>query len=65
MQAQLQFGSQAARSLTARGEVLTSPCTLNGNSMLKLLESRAARSLAVVPILDDECILDLQGNGGR
>ncbi|WP_422860788.1 hypothetical protein ACOKFD_08135 [Flagellimonas sp. S174] len=65
MQAQLQFGSPAARSLTSRGEILTSPCTLNGNSMLKLLESRAARSLAVVPILDGECILDLQGNGGR
>ncbi|MEM9077680.1 MAG: hypothetical protein AAGC43_11600 [Bacteroidota bacterium] len=65
MQAQLQFGSPTARGLVAKSEVLSSPCTLDGNSMLKILQARAQRGLAVVPVLDDECVLDLQGNGGR
>ena len=65
MQAQLQFGSPAARGLVAKGGILSSPCTLSGTSMIKLLESRSARGLAVVPVLDAECVLDLQGNGGR
>lgn len=44
---------------------LTSVCNLSGNTMLKYLESRAAKKHAVIPDLDAECILDLQSNGGR
>ncbi len=68
MQAQLQFGSPAARRFLATSSkegVLSSPCTLSGYSMIKLLERRTANGMAIVPILDDECILDLQSNGGR
>ncbi len=68
MQAQLEFGSPAARGLvglTSRGEALSSTCTLSGNALLKMLQNRAARTSEVVPILDAECVLDLQGNGGR
>ncbi len=35
-----------------------------GGGIMGMLESRAARGLSV-PSLDAECILDLQGNGGR
>ncbi|MEN8789012.1 MAG: hypothetical protein ABF293_12015 [Flavobacteriaceae bacterium] len=35
-----------------------------GGGIMGMLESRAARGLAI-PDLDAECILDLQGNGGR
>ncbi|KQC31288.1 hypothetical protein [Flagellimonas eckloniae] len=65
MLAEIQFGSSTSRSLTSKGSVLTSPCALDGDSMLKILESRTAKGLAIVPVLDTECILDLQGNGGR
>ncbi|MEM9647755.1 MAG: hypothetical protein AAF969_04685, partial [Bacteroidota bacterium] len=36
-----------------------------GGPMMKLLESNAAKGAAVVPVLDAECMLDLQANGGR
>lgn len=66
MQAQLTFGSPAARALFAsENQSLVSACSLSGNSVLHMLESNAARNLAVVPELDAECILDLQNNGGR
>ncbi|UII78565.1 hypothetical protein [Flagellimonas sp. CMM7] len=65
MRAELQFGAPTARSLAAKGSVLTSPCNLSGDSMLKLLETRTSSGLAAVPVLDAECILDLQSNGGR
>lgn len=65
MRAELQFGGPTARNLTAKGDVLTSPCKLSGDSMLKLLETRTSNGLAAVPVLDAECILDLQSNGGR
>lgn len=35
-----------------------------GGGIMSMLESRAAKGLAI-PSLDAECILDLQGNGGR
>ncbi len=35
-----------------------------GGGIMGMLESRAARGLSI-PALDAECILDLQGNGGR
>ena len=68
MQAQLEFGSPAARglvSLTSKGETLSSACTLSGKALIQMLENRAALVSQVVPILDAECVLDLQGNGGR
>lgn len=66
MQAQLTFGSPAARSLAAKGiGDLVSACSLSGVDMLRFLENKASRGLAIVPGLDDECILDLQRNGGR
>ena len=68
MRAELTFGSPSARALVAnsasKGE-LVSACTLSGTTVLQLLEQRASRSLAVVPELDAECVLDLQSNGGR
>lgn len=36
-----------------------------GAAMMKAMESNASKGLAVVPVLDAECILDLQSNGGR
>ncbi|TDQ29050.1 hypothetical protein [Zeaxanthinibacter enoshimensis] len=36
-----------------------------GNAMAKMLQSRASKGLAAVPELDNECLLDLQANGGR
>ena len=65
MQAQLTFGSPTARALAKGPDALVSPCTLSGNAMLRLLENQASRGFAVVPVLDAECILDLQSNGGR
>lgn len=66
MQAQITFGSPMARSLVSGSkEHLVSACSLSGQAILKMLETNAARNLAVVPVLDAECILDLQSNGGR
>lgn len=65
MRAELQFGGPTARNLAAKGGVLTSPCNLSGDSMLQLLETRTSNGFAAIPVLDTECILDLQSNGGR
>lgn len=66
MRAELTFGSPAARAIAANSkDEVISVCSLSGNSVLKLLEYQASRGLALVPDLDDECILDLQNNGGR
>ncbi|MEO0573741.1 MAG: hypothetical protein AAF039_18730 [Bacteroidota bacterium] len=66
MQAQLTFGSPMSRALSAATkEELVSACSLSGNSLLRVLENQASRGLAVVPVLDPECVLDLQNNGGR
>lgn len=64
MQAQLVFGG-TARAIPMGKSVLQSACSLTGKQLIDRLESRASRSLAVVPVLDSECVLDLQGNGGR
>nr|WP_299338865.1 hypothetical protein [Allomuricauda sp.] len=66
MRAEIQFGS-VARSMHpfSRTGVLQSACSLDGNSLVKTLEARTARGLAIVPVLDGECILDLRNNGGR
>lgn len=66
MQAQLTFGSPAARAMvSSANKDLVSPCSLSGQSVLNMLEANAARNVAIVPVLDPECILDLQSNGGR
>ncbi|MEM8999988.1 MAG: hypothetical protein AAGB24_06960 [Bacteroidota bacterium] len=36
-----------------------------GGAMMRLLESRTSKGLVAIPVLDAECILDLQNNGGR
>ncbi|TXN34848.1 hypothetical protein FVB32_09600 [Flagellimonas hymeniacidonis] len=36
-----------------------------GVPMMKMMESNASKGSAAVPVLDAECILDLQSNGGR
>ncbi|MCL6265023.1 hypothetical protein [Flagellimonas myxillae] len=36
-----------------------------GGPTMKLLEKNVSKGAAVIPVLDDECILDLQNNGGR
>lgn len=36
-----------------------------GAGFAKFLEDRSSKGLATIPELDPECVLDLQGNGGR
>ncbi len=55
-------GSEVFKSQNAK---TASACNLNGMDLMRQMESRVARSLAAVPELDDECQLDLAGNGGR
>ena len=66
MRAELQFGGPIS-SLAGKSEndVLQSACSITGHSILHMLQSQNSRSLANVPGLDAECILDLQSNGGR
>lgn len=69
MQAELQFGGglNKGQSLFAKNSnELIAPCRLSGASVLKMLESRAAKGLLPSPPeLDTECLLDLASNGGR
>lgn len=67
MQAQLQFGGPLATRGTSKNVNgnIRSACNLSGESVLHMLETAAARGSANAPVLDDECILDLQANGGR
>ncbi len=66
MRAQLQFGATArTQNLTGKASAIRSACNLNGNSVLKILESNVSRGFAAVPLLDAECLLDLESNGGR
>ncbi len=64
MQAELVFGGSARSAVAEKGE-LQSACSLPGKSVIDMLESRSSRGLATVPVLDAECVLDLQNNGGR
>ena len=64
MRAELQFGLANKNRLIAKNG-LHSACNLTGKSMMKLLQQKASRGLPIVPVLDPECILDLQSNGGR
>lgn len=62
MRAELQFGGSSGKGSTAKTEI-KSACNLTGNTILRLLQSKTAKSNTVA--LDAECILDLQANGGR
>ena len=64
MQAELVFGG-TARAIAMGKSTVQSACSLPGKSVMDMLESRASRSVAIVPELDAECVLDLQNNGGR
>ncbi|MEL6485487.1 MAG: hypothetical protein AAFP96_11660, partial [Bacteroidota bacterium] len=65
MRAALQFGSPTTRALVRSKNDITRPiCELSGQSVLKMLETRSAMG-AIIPSLDPECILDIQGNGAR
>ena len=68
MRAELQFTRQSnsARSIasTSKNEVKSS-CSLDGRTVLAMLEQSAARGDVEIPALDSECILDIQGNGAR
>ncbi|MEM8508285.1 MAG: hypothetical protein AAF717_10665 [Bacteroidota bacterium] len=64
MRAQLEFGGTARVFPMGKFEI-QSACSLSGMSLLNMLETRASRTAAVVPVLDSECVLDLQNNGGR
>lgn len=71
MRAELQLGQPMfAKQLWShlkqhQAPEITPICSLSGNSVLRLLQSRTGKNGAVVPELGFECILDLQGNGGR
>ena len=70
MRAELQFGTSPtakSKALLAKSSYeagVPSGCILSGQMVMGLLHSTTGRS-AIVPGLDSECILDLEGNGGR
>ena len=70
MRAELQFGGPSNKSglvsskNTAEGG-LKAGCSLSGQSVMSMLKNKTAKGLAPAVPLDAECILDLQGNGGR
>ncbi|MEM8762405.1 MAG: hypothetical protein AAGD88_01240 [Bacteroidota bacterium] len=65
MRAALQFGSATSRALVSGEKDTTKPiCALSGQSVLKMLDTRSAMGV-LIPGLDPECILDIQGNGAR
>lgn len=69
MRAELQFGSPVGKSSmsaakTAYEDGVKSGCILSGKTVLSMLQSPTRKS-AAPPGLDTECVLDLQGNGGR
>ena len=70
MRAELQFGGPQNKNELAQAKIgaeaeLQASCSLSGQSVLYMLEQRASKGLASAPGLDSECILDLQGNGGK
>ncbi|MEO9892279.1 hypothetical protein [Aurantibacter sp.] len=69
MRAELQFGGPSNKGLIASSSTtntgtIESACSLSGKTILSLLSNKNAKGAATVS-LDDECILDLQANGGR
>jgi len=67
MRAELQFDGSNQSSITSRSahDQLKSSCSLNGKSVLKMLQSSTNRGFNNAVPIDAECILDLQANGGR
>jgi hypothetical protein len=68
MRAELQFGGSGKSATNTAGKSdkgLKSACSLSGQSMLHMLQLQSAKGFAALPTLDAECILDLQGNGGK
>ncbi|MAU26514.1 MAG: hypothetical protein CMH45_03820 [Muricauda sp.] len=66
MQAELRFSVAGKSSSTIKSKNgIASACSLQGQTVLKMLEQQTARGLAAVPGLDSECVLDLQNNGGQ
>lgn len=69
MRAELQFGGPSGKSNLSAAKIayedgIKSGCILSGNTVLSLLQSTTGKNAATTN-LDPECILDLQGNGGR
>ena len=69
MRAEPQFGTPVGKSNLSAAKItyedgIESGCILSGNTVLKMLQTPTGKSVAP-PGLDSECILDLQGNGGR
>lgn len=69
MRAELQFGRTTGKSDVSTAKIayesgMESGCVLTGNTVLSMLQSTTAKSVAA-PGLDAECILDIQGNGAR
>lgn len=66
MRAKLQFGTSSGKSngLLSKNE-LKSACSLSGNSVLKMLESNTSKGLRNWVPLGEECVIDLNANGGR
>ncbi|MFK5973787.1 MAG: hypothetical protein QM485_10960 [Flavobacteriaceae bacterium] len=70
MRAELQFGGPQNKNEQVQAKIgiedeVQASCSLSGQSVLYMLEQRASKGLANAPGLDSECILDLQGNGGK
>lgn len=66
MRAKLQFGRSSGKSTSLTSKKgLKSSCSINGGSILSLLESNSAKGFSLAVPLDSECILDLKANGGR
>ena len=62
MGSELQFTT--AKGMGAIGK-LHNACTMSGAAFVKTLEANAASKNAIVPVLDNECRIDLENNGGR
>ncbi len=68
MRAELQFGGSGKSATKTTGKSnkgLKSACSLSGKNVLQMLQLQSAKGSAALPTLDAECILDLQGNGGK
>jgi hypothetical protein len=66
MRAKLQFGGSSGKITSSSSKTgLKSSCSINGGSILSLLENNTAKGFSAAVPLDSECILDLKSNGGR
>ncbi|MFH6602192.1 hypothetical protein ACEZ3G_01795 [Maribacter algicola] len=68
MRAELQLGTSGKTAPSAKNIDPVGPhssCSLSGSSVLQMLQNKASKGAVAAPGLDNECILDLQANGGR